>query len=118
MRPQRVARQQGSLPEALIERGQAAVLSDAAYLEGGEPMSSLYDDLSEKLKKDPRLTKRGGARYDLSLLLFNARDSLRELWEAANFEVTKAKREGHHPSELLESSVEKLRPIFSDRSKT
>ena len=46
-------------------------------------MSSLYDDLSEKLKKDPRRTKVDGARYDLSLLLFNARDSLRELWDAA-----------------------------------
>ena len=80
-------------------------------------MSSLYDDLSEKLKKDPRLTKRGGARYDLSLLLFNARDSLRELWDAAESEVTKAKSEGNHPSELLQAAVEKLRPIFGERSK-
>ena len=77
-------------------------------------MSSLYDDLSEKLKKDPRLTKRGGARYDLSLLLFNARDSLRELWDAAEREVTEAKREGYPPSELLEAAVEKLRPIFGE----
>jgi len=80
-------------------------------------MSSLYDELSEKLKQDPRLTKRGGARYDLSLLLFNARDSLRELWDAANIEVTGAKSEGHHPSELLEAPVEKLRPIFGERKK-
>ncbi len=79
-------------------------------------MSSLYDDLSEKLNKDPRLIKRGGARYDLSLLLFNARDSLRELWDAADREVTKAKREGYPPSELLEAAVEKLRPIFGERS--
>jgi len=79
-------------------------------------MSSLYDDLSEKLKKDPRLTKRGGARYDLGLLLFNARDSLRELWEAADIEVTEAKSEGCHPSEFLEAAVEKLRPLFGDRS--
>jgi len=40
-------------------------------------MSSLYDGLSEKLKKDPRLTKGGVARYALTLLLFNARESLR-----------------------------------------
>ena len=80
-------------------------------------MSSLYDELSEKLKQDPRLTKRGGARYDLSLLLFNARDSLRELWDAANIEVTGAKSEGDQPSELLEAAVEKLRPIFGERSK-
>ena len=78
-------------------------------------MSSLYDDLCEKLKKDPRLTKRGGARYDLSLLLFNARDSLRELWEAADIEVTQAKSQGHHPSEPLEAAVENLRPIFGER---
>ena len=80
-------------------------------------MSSLYDDLSEKLKKDPRLTKRGGARWDISLLLFNARDSLRELWDAADIEVTEARSKGHHPSELLEAAVEKLRPIFGERSK-
>lgn len=78
-------------------------------------MISLYDDLSEKLKKDPRLTKKGGARFDLSLLLFNARDSLRELWEAAESEVTRARSEGHHPPERLEAAVEKLRPIFGER---
>jgi len=78
-------------------------------------MSSLYEDLSEKLKKDPRLTKRGGARYDISLLLFNARDSLRKLWEAADIEVTGAKSGGHHPSERLEAAIEKLRPIFGER---
>lgn len=77
-------------------------------------MTSLYDDLYGKLKKDPRLTKKGGARFDLSLLLFNARDSLRELWEAADIEVTKARSEGHHPSERLEAAVEKLCPIFGE----
>lgn len=82
--------------------------------QGEEAMNSLYDDLSEKLKKDPRLTKKGGARFDLSRL-FNARDSLRELWEAADREVTKARSEGHHPSERLEAAVEKLRPIFGER---
>jgi hypothetical protein len=79
-------------------------------------MSSLYDDLSEKLNKDPRLTKRGGARYDLGLLLFNARDSLRELWDAADRQVIEAKSEGYHPSERLQAAVEKLRPIFGEMS--
>ena len=79
-------------------------------------MSSLYDDLCEKLRKDPRLTKRGGARFDLSLLLFNARDSLRELWEAADSEVTKTRSEGRHPSERLETAVEKLRLIFGKKN--
>src|SRR2546425_317776 len=43
-------------------------------------MSSLFDDLSERLMRDPRLTKKGGPRFDISLLLFNARDSVRVLW--------------------------------------
>lgn len=80
-------------------------------------MSSLYDELSDKLKKDPRRTKMGGARYDLGLLLFNARDSLRELWDSADMEVTEARSKGYHPSELLGAAVEKLRPIFGERSK-
>jgi hypothetical protein len=78
-------------------------------------MTSLYDELSEKIKQDPRLTKRGGARADLGLLLFNARDALRDLWEAAELEVTKCEREGHQPSELLKAAVEKLRPLFGER---
>jgi hypothetical protein len=79
-------------------------------------MSSLYDDLSEKLKKDPRLTKRGGPRVDISLLLFNARDSLQELWQAAEIEINEARSKGYHPSERLEATVEKLRPIFGEKS--
>ena len=80
-------------------------------------MSSLYDDLSEKIKKDPILTKRGGARFDLSLLLFNARDSLQELWIAADIEVAKTRSESYSPSECLEAAVEKLRPIFGEKGK-
>jgi hypothetical protein len=77
-------------------------------------MSSLYDDLTEKLRKDPRLTKRGGARYDLGLLLFNARDSLHALWEAADRYVRL------HDAEAIDDlhdAVEKLRPIFGERSR-
>jgi hypothetical protein len=76
-------------------------------------MSSLYEDLSEKLKKDPRLTKRGGARYDLSLLLFNARDSLHELWEAADRYIQSGDTEAFDD---LHDAVEKLRPLFGERS--
>lgn len=78
-------------------------------------MRSLYDELTDKLNQDPRLTRRGGPRFDLSLLLFNARDSLRELWVAANLEVAKAKSEKRPPSEALENAVEKLRLIFGER---
>jgi len=77
---------------------------------------SLYDELCEKLARDPRLTKRGGPRYDLSLLLFNARESLRALWTAADAELAEAKRAGHLPSNALASAVEQLRPIFGDRT--
>jgi hypothetical protein len=77
-------------------------------------MSSLYDDLSEKLKKDPRLTKRGGARYDLGLLLFNARDSLCELWETADRYIQSRDSEAFGD---LRDAVEKLRPLFGERSK-
>jgi hypothetical protein len=78
-------------------------------------MSSLFDDLSAKLEKDPRLSKRGGARYDLGLLLFNARDSLRGLWDAADAEVAAAKSAGRLPPDELEAAVEALRPIYGDR---
>jgi len=44
-------------------------------------MISLYDDLSEKLKKDPRVSKRGGTRYDLGLLLFNARNCCKSMFD-------------------------------------
>lgn len=81
-------------------------------------MNSLYEDLTEKLRKDPRLSKRGGARYDLSLLLFNARESVRELWDAAESELAAARSEARRPSESLEAAVEKLRPIFGERSRT
>jgi hypothetical protein len=75
-------------------------------------MRSLYDDLSEKLKQDPRLTKRGGARFDMSLLLFNSREDLSLLWLAADRYL----RSGVD-ADLgdLHNAVEKLRPIFGER---
>ena len=76
-------------------------------------MTSLYSDLSEKLNKDPRLTKRGGARQDLGLLLFNARDSLHELWEAADRCIRFRNPEAFGD---LHDAVEKLRPLFGERS--
>ncbi|MGE5527600.1 MAG: hypothetical protein ACM3X6_00455 [Patescibacteria group bacterium] len=76
-------------------------------------MPSLYRDLAEKIKQDPRLTKRGGARFDLSLLLFNAGDSLCGLWEAADRYLQS--RDGA-ALDGLRDAVEKLRPIFGERS--
>ncbi len=78
-------------------------------------MSSLYDELTGKLAKDPRITKRSGARADLGLLMFNARDSVRDLWAAADAEVASTTAAGRAPSADLEAAVEALRPIFGDR---
>lgn len=78
-------------------------------------MSSLFDELTEKLRKDPRLTKRGGPRADLGLLMFNARDDVRALWHAAVAELERAKHEQRAVPEALATAVEALRPIFGDR---
>ena len=78
-------------------------------------MTSLYDELRAKLQKDPRLTRRGGPRYDLGLLMFNAGDSLRELWLAAEQEVATVKATGRQPTQSLVAAVDKLRPIFGER---
>ncbi len=75
-------------------------------------MSSLYDELSEKVDRDPRLMKRGGPRVDLSLLLFNAREPIRRLWDAAD---RHAAGEADARAELA-AAVEELRPIFGERS--
>jgi hypothetical protein len=76
---------------------------------------SLYDELTEKLTRDPRLTKKGGPRVDLSLLLFNARADVHALWLAAEGEVARAKSEGRPVPEVLAAAVEQLKPIFGPR---
>ena len=78
-----------------------------------QPAPSLFDELSDKLRKDPRLTKKGGPRVDLSLLLFNARDDLKALWDAAEHDVAAAKQAGR--TSALEPAVEALRPLFGSR---
>lgn len=81
-------------------------------------MISLYDELSDKLDRDPRLTRRGGPRQDLGLILFNARDPLRRLWDAAAEEVVRARRDGRGASDELRSAVEELRPVFGERTRS
>jgi hypothetical protein len=81
-------------------------------------MTSLYDELAAKLEADPSLTRRGGPRVDLSLLLFNARESLCELWHAAEDEISAAEATGRERSERLRAAVDQLRPIFGDRPGT
>jgi hypothetical protein len=75
-------------------------------------MASLYDDLSRKLEQDPRLTRRGGARTDLGLLLFNARESMNELWKAAD-RCTRSPDDA--ALRTLHDAVDRLRPIFGEQ---
>ncbi|MGA2639715.1 MAG: hypothetical protein ABSG21_02280 [Spirochaetia bacterium] len=78
-------------------------------------MNSLYDELSEKLKKDTRLTKRGGPRADIGLLLLSNRDALHDLWMAAE------RYDRLHDTEALvalHNALEKLRPLFGERSES
>jgi hypothetical protein len=77
-------------------------------------VNSLFDELTGKLAQDPRLTKRSGARADLGLLMFNARDSFRELWLAADMGLADAEGAGD-ASQRLRVAVEELRPIFGER---
>jgi len=46
-------------------------------------MISLFDELSKKIRKEPKITSRSTARQDLGILWFSRRDSLGELWKAA-----------------------------------
>ena len=76
-------------------------------------MESLFDELSAKLAEDPRLSRRGGPRADLGLLMFNARDAVRDLWDAAD----RAVRSGDARAlEDLRTAAEALRPIFGERT--
>jgi hypothetical protein len=75
-------------------------------------MPSLYNALSEKLRRGPGTAAGSLARSDLGLLLFNYRDDLRELWSAADGELM-ARGEG--TSAELRAAVERLRPIFGER---
>jgi hypothetical protein len=81
-------------------------------------MASLYDELTEKLARDPRVTRRSGARADLGLLMFNARDSMRELWIAAQETVAADRDVPDASRERLSRAVEALRPVFGDRDRS
>ena len=67
-------------------------------------MTSLYENLAEKLKREGGGGRLGGARADISILLFNYREALQELWPAVD--------EGK--SDRLAEAVEALRPLFGE----
>jgi hypothetical protein len=80
-------------------------------------MKSVYDELAEKLLKDPSVTKRVGPRQDIGILLFAYRDAINELWKSAELRVG---RDGigngdAGVDERLREAVERLRPLFGPR---
>jgi hypothetical protein len=79
-------------------------------------MRSLFDELDEKVRREPSLRKQNMPRVDMSLLLFNARDDVRALWMAAHDAVDAARAEGRAPPDALVAAVDKLRPIFGERA--
>jgi hypothetical protein len=82
-------------------------------------MISLYDELSDKLKRDPRPGKPGGARADIGLLLYGFRDELRALWVAADRCSAAERRSeaggGEEALSELRGAVEALARLFGER---
>ena len=75
-------------------------------------MKSLYDDLLARLENEPRVGRRGGARVDLGLLLFDRRDALCALWTAADRYLRSPCPEALAD---LGRTVEGLRPLYGER---
>jgi hypothetical protein len=77
---------------------------------------SLYDELSEKIQRDPRMSARNSARQNLGVMLFAWRDDIAALWKAAAASLEENRCEGvQSPSDELRLAVEKLRPLFGER---
>ncbi|MCO5202861.1 MAG: hypothetical protein M9925_14285 [Chloroflexi bacterium] len=77
-------------------------------------MPSLYEDLARKLSANPGPSRGGGPRFDISVLLFNSRGALNELWLAADRHV-RVPNSGS--TAALREAVEALRPLFGDPSR-
>jgi len=79
-------------------------------------MPNLFDELAARIERDPRLTRRGGPRADMGLLLFNARAELRALWAAAErCTHTTDGLAGVPELDELRRAVDALRPILGER---
>ena len=77
-------------------------------------MKSVYDELADRLAKDPSLTRRSGPRQDIGILLFSERDAINALWKAAETVVADALvADGNVAG--LRAAVENLRPLFGER---
>jgi hypothetical protein len=73
---------------------------------------SLYDELLEKIRADPSLTRRGGPRVDLGMMLLAEREALGELWKAA---ARCAASDDAAALAQLRAAVDRLRPLFGER---
>lgn len=84
-------------------------------------MKSLFDELIDRLAENPSLTRRGGPRQDIGILLFSERDSINALWKAADTSLRIPRDMPGLDDSLDESvgalraAVEKLRPLFGER---
>ncbi len=70
-------------------------------------MTSLYENLAQKLKREGGGGRLGGARADISVLLFNYREAIHQLWLAAD----------QGDDDRLTQAVEALRPLFGEGSR-
>jgi hypothetical protein len=75
-------------------------------------VKSVYDELSEKAAREPKVTRRNEPRVDIGLLLMNYRDDLRDLWSAAD---SCARSMGELVPADLRDAVERLRPLYGER---
>ncbi|MBN1334892.1 MAG: hypothetical protein JXB39_02925 [Deltaproteobacteria bacterium] len=71
-------------------------------------MPSLYETLRRKVEAAPTPSRKGGARADLGLVLFDAQDALHALWVAAD----RCTCSDVPALDDLARAVEALRPLF------
>jgi hypothetical protein len=78
-------------------------------------MLSLYEELAEKVDRDPRISAKNSGRQDLGILLFSRRAEIAALWKAAEAALAGASLSARDEAQELLAIVEKLRPIFGER---
>ena len=78
-------------------------------------MKSLYDELSDRLAKEPSQARRKGPRQDIGMLLFAQRDDIAALWKAAEASLLSDAEAGGEVDDGLRAAVERLRPLFGER---
>lgn len=79
-------------------------------------MTSLFEELDARLEADPKATRASVSRFDLTLLMFNARRDIDALFKAAQAELAVAESEGRETPELRDA-VATLLPIFGKRER-